>query len=163
MKFIVLRFNLFFFLSFNIHSFVRSYLQEAVDLFQDTIEEYKKIHILEIQRNVTNVEQERMELISKTAVAFEDFVLQYAHRHLSESVPQIYNVYKKLGRLTIYIVWLKFISFLSRDMKGNFHFHFLNHCRYFGLQFCVSGKFHMEKSKISTSRNQERRTISTFH
>ncbi|CAH3165293.1 unnamed protein product, partial [Pocillopora meandrina] len=72
-----------------------SSLKEAVNLFQDTIEEYRRIHNLETQVNLKKRE-ERVKSISETAKAFEDFVLKYAQHHLSESMPQIYRVYESL-------------------------------------------------------------------
>ena len=69
-------------------------------MFQDTIEEYRKIHNLETQVNLKK-RVERVKSISETAKAFEDFVLEYAQHHLSESMPQIYRVYETLGMLTL--------------------------------------------------------------
>lgn len=38
-----------------------------------------------------------------TAEAFEDFVLDYAQHHLSDSMPEIHRVYKKLGMFSLHL------------------------------------------------------------
>ncbi|KAL9951184.1 hypothetical protein ACROYT_G043803 [Oculina patagonica] len=63
-------------------------LQEAVILFKNTTEKYKKMLFQQVQFNAT-AEQEQKESIFQTAVAFEKFVLNYSHYHLNESRPQI--------------------------------------------------------------------------
>lgn len=71
-------------------------------MFQDTVEGYKRIINLGARLNVTK-EQLRVKSIAQTAEAFEDFVLDYAQHHLSDSMPEIHRVYKKLGMFSLHL------------------------------------------------------------
>ncbi|PFX17542.1 EGF, latrophilin and seven transmembrane domain-containing protein 1 [Stylophora pistillata] len=86
------------------NSSLQSHWQEVVNLFQDTVEGYKRIINLGARLNVTK-EQLRVKSIAQTAEAFEDFVLDYAQHHLSDSMPEIHRVYKKLGSMLVSIIY----------------------------------------------------------
>lgn len=65
-------------------------------MLQNTSEQLKNVSLLEAQLNLIT-EQERKGFIFKMVIAFEDFALKYGQYHLSESKPQLNNVYIKLG------------------------------------------------------------------
>ncbi|XP_078382019.1 adhesion G protein-coupled receptor L4-like [Oculina patagonica] len=74
----------------------KSSLQEAVILFQNVTEQYKKMNSHEAQLD-TAAKKERREYIFQTAVAFEKFVLYYGHYHLNGSALQINITNSKLS------------------------------------------------------------------
>ena len=63
-------------------------------------------NITELCKNIDieDEERERRESILRMAVAFERFVLNYSHHHLSESTPQINIVSDNVGEWTCQFV-----------------------------------------------------------
>ncbi|XP_078381920.1 uncharacterized protein LOC144664634 isoform X2 [Oculina patagonica] len=72
-----------------------SSLQDAVNLFQNTTEQFKNMSIQELQHN-SMTEQERKTFIFKMTFAFEDFAIKYGQYHLNESKSQFSNIYGTL-------------------------------------------------------------------
>jgi len=78
-------------------------------LLQNTTEQLKNVSLQEAQSN-SITEQERKGIIFKVVTAFEDFALKYGQYHLSESIPQLNNVYSKLGKCILEILFFSSVS-----------------------------------------------------
>ncbi|XP_074607789.1 adhesion G-protein coupled receptor D1-like isoform X5 [Acropora palmata] len=104
-------------------------LKEAVDIIARKIDEYINSTAASGQTgNTTITSHEKMQRVLMTTIAFEEFVLEFAETHLSESAPVVHFTSEKIDLQVRRASWENETDFHLKDAKNyiqlpstNFH------------------------------------------